>query len=90
MMSDTLKIVTSLTGPRCILPSGEQLQGVTRIAWSVAVDDIARAEVTMFSDIVEVEGVWQMVMRHPITGEIQTVAAITFGDGTSFNGPIPA
>lgn len=89
-MTDTLKILSSLTGPRCILPSGEQLQGVTRIAWSAEVDDIARAEVTMFSDIVEVEGAWQMVMRHPITGELQAVAAITFGDGTSFNGPILA
>jgi hypothetical protein len=84
MASDTVKIISSLTGPRCILPSGEQLQGVTRIAWSAEVGDIARAEVTMFSDVVEVDGALQVMMLHPITGTIVTITSIAFADGTTW------
>lgn len=89
MLSDTVKIVSSPEGSRCFLASGEQLQGVSRLAWSVGVDRIAVAEITLFSQDVEVEGVAQVAMKHPLTGDVQLVDHIAFEDGTSWGPSVP-
>jgi hypothetical protein len=81
-MTQTVKIVSSPAGTTCVLPTGEPLLGVSRIAWSAELDDIAQAEITIWADTVEVEGKLQMFVCHPITGLAAEVAHIAFADGS--------
>jgi len=83
---DTMvKIVSSPSGPACILPTGETLLGVVRIAWCAEVDDIARADVTIAAATVEVEGKLQLMVCHPATGRLKEVASIAFADGSTWS-----
>lgn len=83
-----VKIVSdgSPAGTRVLAMPGEvPLDGaVVAINWSIGVDQIGTAEVTLGYFPVEVEGRLAVKMRHPVTGELKTVSQIGFSDGEAW------
>lgn len=70
---------------RVVLPSGEELQGVTSIEWRIAVDDVASCDVRLIGVPLEVEGQLRIHMVHPLTGEMREVESIVFAGGEAWS-----
>ncbi len=71
-------------GTKVLTESGEELKGITRIRWEVAVDEIATMEVDLLAVTTEVEGRLLVRVPHPVDGDIREVARIVFADGSEW------
>jgi len=77
--------VRSGAGTRCLMSSGEELQGVASIDVRIRVDEIITATVELCSiRLDEIEAELELVMQHPISGSLVRVKSISFQDGSEW------
>ena len=74
-------------GTRVELADGSTLYGVTDLHWRVAVDDIAKLEVTMCFCSIDVSGELKVFAEHPVTGDMLQLAGMTFVNGDAWVAP---
>jgi hypothetical protein len=69
-------------GTKITTADGHEIKGVREININIAVDDYVRVTAEIAAHKIEAHGELDLIVAHPVTGDLTSVKQITFADGS--------